>query len=183
MSDAVMSSTILRIAILGAEATGKSTLATALAAHYHTLWVPEYLREFVQTYQRTPCEQEQLLIAATQLEREAASAKHAKRLLFCDTTPLMTAIYSEHYFGKADMALAKLAAAHNYAATIVTAPSMPWVADGMQRDSEEVRQLVHRQLLQKLDDAHIAYRLVDGSLHQRVMQAAEYLDLLLPQAQ
>lgn len=169
---------ILRIAILGAEATGKSTLAAALAAHYQTLWVPEYLREFVQTCQRTPRAEEQLLIATTQLQREAASAAHAKRLLFCDTTPLMTAIYSAHYFDQAEPELLRLATQHDYAATIVTAPSMPWVADGMQRDSDEVRQLVHHQLLQRLNDAGIGYQLVDGSLQQRVAQSVDYVELL-----
>lgn len=196
MSKPVSTASILRIAILGAEATGKSTLAAALAAHYHTLWVPEYLREFVETTQRPPVAAEQLLIATTQLQREAESAKrvlenaaqgmvqgmvHTSSLLFCDTTPLMTAIYSEHYFVEADSALARLAAAHDYAATIVTAPSMPWVADGMQRDSDAVRQKVHQTLLHKLQQAGIQYQLVDGSLQQRVLQSVEYLGAVLAQ--
>lgn len=185
MSKPVSTASILRIAILGAEATGKSTLAAALAAHYHTLWVPEYLREFVETSQRPPVAAEQLLIATTQLQREAESAKRVlaqtSRLLFCDTTPLMTAIYSEHYFVEADSALARLAAEHDYAATIVTAPSMPWVADGMQRDSDAVRQKVHQTLLHKLQQAGIQYQLVDGSLQQRVLQSVEYLGALLAQ--
>lgn len=196
MSKPVSTASILRIAILGAEATGKSTLAAALAAHYHTLWVPEYLREFVETTQRPPVAAEQLLIATTQLQREAESAKRVlenaaqgmgqgmvqtSSLLFCDTTPLMTAIYSEHYFVEADSALAKLAAAHDYAATIVTAPSMPWVADGMQRDSDAVRQKVHQTLLHKLQQAGIQYQLVDGSLQQRVLQSVEYLGAVLAQ--
>lgn len=196
MSKPVSTASILRIAILGAEATGKSTLAAELAAHYHTLWVPEYLREFVETTQRPPVAAEQLLIATTQLRREAESAKRVlenaaqgmgqgmvqtSSLLFCDTTPLMTAIYSEHYFVEADSALARLAAAHDYAATIVTAPSMPWVADGMQRDSDAVRQKVHHTLLHKLQQAGIQYQLVDGSLQQRVLQSVEYLGALLAQ--
>lgn len=192
MSKPVSTASILRIAILGAEATGKSTLAAALAAHYHTLWVPEYLREFVETTQRPPVAAEQLLIARTQLQREAESAKRVldnavqgmvqtSSLLFCDTTPLMTAIYSEHYFVEADSALARLAAAHDYAATIVTAPSMPWVADGMQRDSDAVRQKVHQTLLHKLQQAGIQYQLVDGSLQQRVLQSVEYLGAVLAQ--
>ena len=41
-----------RIAILGAESTGKSTLAETLARRHGTLWVPEYLREFVDTMGR-----------------------------------------------------------------------------------------------------------------------------------
>lgn len=175
-----MSDPILRIAILGAESTGKSALAAALAAYYRTAWVPEYLREFVETCQRTPHADEQYLIAATQRAREAESALHANRLLFCDTSPLITAVYSEHYFGQVDSALTALAAQHDYGATIVTAPTMPWVADGLQRESDEVRQQVHARLLCKLHDAGVAYLLVDGSLQQRVMQTVDYLGLHLP---
>ncbi len=177
-----MKNMVSRIAILGAESTGKSTLAEALAAHYRTAWVPEYLREFVETFQRTPRADEQFMIATTQRQREKEAERHANRLLFCDTTPLMTMVYSEHYFGQADMALARLAAAYDYAATIVTAPTMPWVADGMQRESDEVRQKVHARLLCKLRDAGITYRLVDGCMQQREMQTIAYLSLALSQS-
>ncbi|WP_293775953.1 ATP-binding protein [uncultured Oxalicibacterium sp.] len=175
-----MNTPVMRIAILGAESTGKSTLAAALAAHYHTTWVPEYLREFVETRQRTPRAEEQLLIATTQREREAESELRANRLLFCDTAPLMTAVYSEHYFGHPDSALATLAAQHDYAATIVTAPTTPWVADGLQRESDEVRQHVHARLIRKLHDAGIPHLLVDGDVQQRVMQTVRYLATKLP---
>lgn len=170
-----MNDPVLRIAILGAESTGKSVLAAALAAHYQTIWVPEYLREFVETHQRTPYANEQYRIAVTQREREAAGALRAHRLLFCDTSPLMTAIYSEHYFGQADDQLVALAARHDYAATIVTAPTMPWMADGLQRESDAVRQCVHARLIQALQEAGIAYLLVDGNVQQRVAEVARYL--------
>src|SRR5581483_9617149 len=35
-----------RICLIGAESTGKTTLARALAEHYQTVWVPEYGREY-----------------------------------------------------------------------------------------------------------------------------------------
>ena len=36
-----------KIAIIGPESTGKSTLATQLANHYETASCPEYAREFL----------------------------------------------------------------------------------------------------------------------------------------
>lgn len=170
-----MSTAIQRIAILGAESTGKSTLASALAAHYNTLWVPEYLREFVQARQRTPWAEEQLPIAITQREHEMHSTAHAHRFLFCDTSPLMTAVYSEYYFGEVDAELKALASQHDYAATIVTAPTTPWIADGLQRESDAVRQEVHAKLIRTLNDEGIAYLLVDGSTQQRITQVETYL--------
>jgi NadR type nicotinamide-nucleotide adenylyltransferase len=164
-----------RVAILGAESSGKSTLAEALAAHYRTVWVPEYLREFVDTLGRVPFEHDQFGIARTQREREDAAAAQATGWLFCDTTPLMTALYSRVYWGRVDAELARLDARHDYAHTFVTAPDTPWEPDGLQRESEEVRQMVHRMLLETLEARGIAYVLLEGGLVQRLRRVEELL--------
>lgn len=164
-----------RVAILGAESSGKSTLAEALARHYRTLWVPEYLREFVDTEGRVPHEEDQYPIAVTQLAREDAAARQATQFLFCDTTPMMTALYSRWYWGRVDAQLARLDSRHDYAFTLVTAPDSPWVADGLQRESEAVRQDIHQQLIALLAERGIHYLLVSGSLPQRMLQAERHL--------
>lgn len=168
-----------RVAILGAESTGKSTLAEALARHYGTLWVPEYLREFVDTHGRVPHEEDQYGIALEQRAREDAAAAQAARFLFCDTTPLMTALYSRQYWGRVDARLEALAASHDYAFTLVSAPDLPWEPDGLMRESDEVRQAVHRLVIDALEKRHIPFTLVRGGLEDRLRQAE---DLLGPRA-
>ena len=166
---------VLRVALLGAESSGKSTLAAALATHFDTVWVPEYLREFVDVKGRVPVEEEQAGIARMQLEREHAAALVANRFLFCDTTPLMTAIYSRFYWGRVDEALAEMEQMHHYAFTLVTAPDSPWMPDGLQRESEAVRQQVHDEVVRTLDERAIPFMMVTGSLPQRVMQVDRLL--------
>lgn len=170
-----MSGQVARVAILGAESSGKSTLAEALAVHYRTTWVPEYLREFVDTRSRVPFEHDQIEIARTQLAREEMAVAQAQRFLFCDTSPLMTALYSRVYWGRVDAHLAELEARHHYTWTFVTAPDSPWEPDGLQRESEEVRQMVHRMLVETLDARGIPYVLLGGDLPARVRQAEELL--------
>lgn len=166
---------VLRVAILGAESSGKSTLAAALAARYETLWVPEYLREFVETQGRVPREEDQYPIARTQMEHEDAAALRANRLLFCDTTPLMTAIYSRWYWNRVDGQLSVLAQRHDYALTLVTAPDGPWQEDGLQRESDEVRQAIHQQVAEMLTDRGIQYLTVHGALGERLLQVVQLL--------
>lgn len=174
---------VRRIAVLGAESSGKSTLCEALARRYGTVWVPEYLREFVDTHARVPFESDQYPIARTQLAREEEAAKlvaerpagRAGRLLFCDTTPLMTALYSRQYWGRVDPQLARLDGRHDYAWTLVTAPDGPWEPDGLQRESEQVRQKVHRMLIEILDARAIPYVLLEGSLAQRLLRVETLL--------
>lgn len=169
-------STVLRIAILGAESSGKSTLAAALAEQYQTTWVPEYLREFVDTHGRVPREEDQYGIALTQTVRENDAALRAHRFLFCDTTPLMTALYSKVYWGRVDAQLAELDTVHEYALTLVTAPDGPWMPDGLQRESEAVRQSVHALVLANLNARGIAYTVVAGEADQRMAQVRSLLN-------
>jgi NadR type nicotinamide-nucleotide adenylyltransferase len=167
-----------RIAILGAESTGKSTLAPALAARYGTLWVPEYLREFVDAMGRVPFEADQPRIARTQRAREDAMARDpcVQGLLFCDTAPLMTAVYSRVYWGRVPPDLLALEAAHDYALTLVAGLDLPWVPDGLQRESEEVRRQVHACLLDVLRERGIPFTLVEGDLMQRVRQVEALIE-------
>lgn len=171
---------VRRIAILGAESSGKSTLCGALARRYDTLWVPEYLREFVDTHGRVPFESDQVGIACTQRAREDAAALQANEFLFCDTTPLMTALYSRVYWGRVDAQLETLASRHDYALTLVTAPDTPWVADGLMRESEEVRQRVFAMLVAELDARGIRFVLVEGDLPHRLRQVEAALKVLKP---
>jgi nicotinamide riboside kinase len=171
-----MSAPPLRVAIVGAASSGKSTLAEGLARRHQTLWVPEYLREFVDVEGRVPVAEDQFHIAATQREREDAAAPRAKRYLFCDTTPLMTAVYSRRYFGGIDARLAPLADSHprDYALTLVTAPDIPWVEDA-QRESAEVCAIIHRMLLDELAMRGIPYLLVSGDPEQRLAEVEHHL--------
>jgi nicotinamide riboside kinase len=139
--------------------------------------VPEYLREFVDTHQRVPYEDDQPGIARTQRAREDAMAASmgARRYLFCDTTPLMTAVYSRIYWGRVPPELLEMEAAHDYAVTLVAGLDLPWVPDGLMRESEEVRQRVHECLLAVLRERGIPFTLLEGDLPQRMRQEEELL--------
>lgn len=169
-----------RVALLGGESSGKTTLAAALAAHYRTVWVPEYLREFTENRGRPPLESEQIEVARTQIERERQALQLADGFLFCDTTPLMIAIYSDFCFGRIDAELARLTAQHAYDFTIVTAPDIAWVADGLQRASEPVRQAIHEVVVVRLQAAGTPFLLASGSLENRLRQTAAYLENGVP---
>jgi nicotinamide riboside kinase len=134
------------------------------------VWVPEYLREFVDTHGRVPYEHDQYQIALTQLERENAAAPRANGILICDTAPLMTAVYSQIYWGRVIEPLARLARTHEYALTLVAAPDCPWEPDGLMRDGDEVRARTHRLLVETLDERGIPFVLVEGDLPQRLRQ-------------
>ena len=63
-----------------------------------------------------------------------------------------------------------------YDFTIVTAPDIAWVADGLQRESDEVRQAIHRAVLARLQAAGTPFLLACGNLENRVRQAVAHLE-------
>src|SRR5688500_14117177 len=91
------------IAVVGAESTGKTTLAAALAPRLAAdsglcvVWVPELLREWCDTMGRTPRADEQAGILHAHDARIRAAAAHSD-VVVCDTTALMISIYSRLLF-------------------------------------------------------------------------------------
>jgi nicotinamide riboside kinase len=172
----------LRIAIVGAESTGKSTLAATLGTRLRDEFglrcasVPELLRDWCDARGRTPAAHEQWDIARAQQSAIDAAARDADVVL-CDTTPLMTAVYSRLVFGDGALdAMARDAHATN-AFTLLTALDLPWIADGLQRDGPHVREPVDRLIRERLLDWGIAWSLVSGEGEARTANA---LDALRP---
>lgn len=164
----------MRIALLGAESTGKSQLAVQLAAHLRSrglavTLVAEVLREWCDRAGRTPLREEQEGIAREQASRADAAPRDA--WLVADTTPLMIAVYSDLLFG--DRALYGLALAHQrgYDLTMVTGLDLPWVADGLMRDGPEVRVPVDALVRSALDRAGLPYQVLYGCGEDRLSHA------------
>ena len=174
----------LKIAILGAESTGKSTLAQDLAAALaeatglRCTAVPEWLRTWCEQEGRTPRPHEQLAIAEAQhAQIEAAALTHD--IVVCDTTAVMTAVYSRLLFN--DRSLEPLAVMHQLRMqlTLLTALDIPWLPDGLQRDGPQVREPVDN-LVRELLMAHgLRWSLVSGSGAQRLQSALDAVAPLL----
>ncbi len=168
------------IAIVGAESTGKSMLARAVADALNargerSMLVAEYLREWCEREGRVPHAAEQHAIAEEQTRRIAAAAT-GQETVVADTTALMTAIYSDLLFGDTALYADALAAQRTYALTLVTALDLPWVADGLQRDGPHVREPVDTLLRVALARGRIGYCVVQGSRDGRLRNALNAMD-------
>jgi nicotinamide riboside kinase len=173
----------LRVAVVGAESTGKSWLTQALAGvlrargqAVHT--VDEVLRQWCDRAGRTPQRHEQMAIAQQQAQAvQPPGQPTPDTWLLSDTTPLMTAVYSHLLFE--DESLYPMALAHQtiYDITLVTGLDLPWVADGLQRDGPQVRGPVDSLVRQALERSGMAYRVVYGQGPRRLNNALLALGL------
>ena len=175
---AVRAHYVRRVAIVGAESTGKTTLAQALAAHFNTAWVPEFARDYLIARGGVCTEADMPVIADGQAAAEDALARRANRLLICDTNLLTTRLWHEHYFGPPPARLAALAAEHSAHLTLLCAPDTPWVGDGL-RDSPTHRDWFHQRFQAELDAARLPYRILAGPYPARLPAAIEAVTGLL----
>jgi HTH-type transcriptional regulator, transcriptional repressor of NAD biosynthesis genes len=169
---------VRRVAILGAESTGKTTLARALADHFQTLWVPEYAREYLSASAQ-PCTRDDMLrIAHGHAALEDRLARQANRLLFSDTDLLTTQIWHEHYFGDSPSDLRRLASERRADLYLLCSPDMSWIADGL-RDSPNHRQWFHERFQRQLEARGDRTVILSGPHERRLAVAIGAVEGLL----
>ncbi len=169
------------ICIIGAESTGKTTLARTLAEYFGCPWVPEYLREFCDAHGRTPTRDEQPQILETQHLAELTAQHNATEreapFVFCDTAPLLTAIYSDFIFTDPCLYGRARALHSRYALTLLLATDLAWVADGLQRDGEQVRKPITQMIHHELGNLAAPFVTIMGHGEDRISSAIEALSL------
>jgi nicotinamide riboside kinase len=168
-----MSDKPVRIALLGAESTGKTQLSWGIAAALQSLAlqvtvVPETLREWCEAHNRTPLAHEQLEIAQQHAQR-IFSIDHG--WVIADTSPLMTAVYSDFIFQDKSLYAQALLEQASFDITLVMGLDLEWIADGLQRDGAHVREPVDSLLRQALQSAGMPFKVIYGQSDARLSAA------------
>ncbi|MGE6699693.1 AAA family ATPase [Hyphomonas sp. NPDC076900] len=180
--------TPLRVVLIGAESTGKTTLCIELARHYSTVWIAEYGRELWEEKLAAQSlkggdipewtDEDFIHIAEEQQRRENEAAKRANRVLICDTNAFATATWYERYAGKRHTAVDAIGNADKVDLYLIPTPEVPFVQDGV-RDGEKIRGWMHDRFVELIEQAGVPYTLITGPWEGRVDQAIAAIDALL----
>lgn len=174
---------VKRVCLFGPESTGKSTLTQQLATHFRTAHVPEYARTLIERQQGQVHLADMERIARGQLAAEQALARNANRVLFCDTDPLTTTLWSEELFGTCPMAVQQLANEHTYDLYLLLDVAVPWVADIVRYRPEDRIAFMDR-CRSALEQRGRRYTIIRGEdWHSRTQQAIAAVQELLADAE
>jgi HTH-type transcriptional repressor of NAD biosynthesis genes len=165
---------VRRIAVVGGESTGKSTLVAALGRRYDEPCVAEYGRTLWEAQGGHTDYDDLRRIGFRHVADEEEAMARATRCVFIDTTPLTTLWYSIDGYRKADPALVGLSW-RRYDLTLVCAPDFAFVQDGS-RSSEDFRLRHDRWIRATLRARGVDYHVVGGSVEARVARVALLLD-------
>jgi HTH-type transcriptional regulator, transcriptional repressor of NAD biosynthesis genes len=171
---------VKRVCLLGAESTGKTTLARALGARFDTVWNPEYGRPYTEIGRHPDApwtSWEFTHIARIHCWYEDFLAGLARRVLFVDTDAFTTALFHEIYLGTPATGFDELVE-RRYDLFIVCGLDAPWRHDGV-REFEAQRQAMQERYLERARDSGSAWLVVEGPREERLERAAVAVERML----
>jgi len=174
---------VLRVCVLGAESTGKTTIAAALADHYSTLWVPEYGAPYHHVGRGDPYKPwtsgEFVHIARIRDWLEEFLAGYASRVLFCDTDTFVTCVFHQVYLGESSDELAAMVEPQRYALHLLCDVHTPFHPDRLGLRREDARLEMHRRYVEHLEGSGVAWIELRGDHDERLRSATAAVDALL----
>jgi len=165
----------IKIAIVGPESTGKSTMSAYLAQHYHTIWVPEFARDYCAALTGPATMEDEINMFCGQIALEEKMLPQAREILICDTTFITIKIWSDAFFGYTPQEVLDELPKHPYDLYLLLNIDLPWQDDPL-RDFPNQREHfmdVWHQELQALNSNYIS---ISGTGQQRYDNAVAAID-------
>ncbi len=171
---------VRRVCLIGAESTGTTTTAQALAKLYKTSWVPEFGRYYTEgkkSSQSKWAHEEFVYIAKTQNTFEDELARYSNKVLFCDTNSLVTYAWQEFYMGENTREVENLFKKRKYNLYILTDMDIPYVQDSVRIGKR--RKWMHDRLIELLQEHNQPHVVVSGHLSKRIAFAKNAVDEII----
>jgi NadR type nicotinamide-nucleotide adenylyltransferase len=167
-----------RICLHGPESTGKSTLATRLAAHFGCEVVPEYGRAYCEEHGTNIDMAALVHIAQTQDAMNQAAAQRSKARVLFDTDPLVTTVWAEMMFENRDMYFSRFDA---YADLYLLLDiDLPFIDDGLRVYREPAQRQHFFDLCKaELEVRGVKWALVQGEGEARFQSALRHIEEVL----
>lgn len=166
---------VRRIATIGPESTGKTTLCMELAGHYRAIWVPEYARTFMENLKRSYTYEDVIHCAREQMKAEDELLSKADRFLFCDTELINYKVWFNDKFEKIPDWIEHQIKNRKYDLYLLTSPDLPWVYEAV-RENPERREYLFELYKNELEKRNFIYGTVSGSGATRLEAAIKIID-------
>ncbi len=195
---------IKKIVVVGPESTGKSTLCEKLAAHYNTIWVKEYAREYLLANGTDYTFENLLDVAKGQLAGEEKGIAEANRLmfnkknetitnkathslpptphspLFIDTDMYVMKVWCEFVFDKIHPWILNKVVERKYDLYLLCNVDAPWVKDELREYPDLViREKLYHHYRDIMINQHVPWVDICGNYDERLQKAITAIDKLL----
>ncbi len=171
-----------KIVVIGPESTGKSTLCEQLAAHYKTVWVKEYAREYLLKHGTQYSFENLLDIAKGQLKLEdEAAVLHANHQapLIIDTDMYVMKVWCEFVFEKTHHWILNRIVERRYDLYLLCNVDLPWVKDELREYPDLVtREKLYHHYKDIMLNQPVPWADISGNYEERLQKAIAAIDAL-----
>lgn len=167
---------IIRIALTGPESVGKTTLSMRLAAHYHTVFVPEFAREYIGNLNRHYTREDIFYCIDEQIKHEEKLMSRADKVIFSDTETIISHVWLQDVFNVCDKSVENKIIRHQYDLYLLLKPDIPFIKDAV-RENPERRGYFFNWYKDELERRNFNYKILGGET--RFEDAAFFIDQLL----
>jgi NadR type nicotinamide-nucleotide adenylyltransferase len=186
-----MQKQIKKVVIIGPESTGKSTLSQQLAHHYHTIWCPEYAREYLLANGTHYSFNDLLTIAKNQLLLEdnyqkqiaintTTEDRHQQPVLFIDTDMYVMKVWCEFVFNQCHTFILDAITQRSYDLYLLCNIDLPWVKDELREyPNEGPRKELYHIYKDILINQQTPWVEISGTNEQRLQKAIEAVETIL----
>lgn len=172
-----------KVAIVGVESCGKSTLTRNLAQLFGTEYVEEYGRtvsEEIGDGSSLLTEEHYKEIVFGHKHMEYQKLKKANKLLFIDSEAVVTQYYAKMYFGCELAFIEGAIQAQDYDLYLFLEPDVKWVADGYRTFSDPVVREQTNTLLKKMfEERGIEFVSISGNYEERLDRSIAQITSLI----
>lgn len=168
-----------KIVLTGAESTGKSTLSEKLAAHFQTIWIPEFSREYIEKLNRKYTYEDIEAIARHQLASESNLPECS--IVIYDTWLIITKVWFDFVYGKHPTWLHEAILSNKIDLFLLCDIDMPWEDDPVRENGGENRQKLHEIYLRELKDYNFNVEIISGYGEERFQNAVKAVNKYLQQ--
>jgi NadR type nicotinamide-nucleotide adenylyltransferase len=190
---------LIKIAVIGPESTGKSTLCELLAQHYNTQWCPEFAREFLLTHGTDYTYDDLLYIAKGQLAMEdeytqslVGSSESGvtvqdselrtrnSKILFIDTEMYVMKVWCEFVFGKCHRWVLDQIVERKYDLYLLCNTDLPWVKDELREYPDlKTRDQLYHIYKDIMINQSTPWVDINGDYDERLQTAIKAIDQLM----
>lgn len=171
---------VKKVAIVGTESCGKSTLTKKLAKLYNTNFVEEVGRKYCCKYSNRLTKEMFNLIAMEHFLEQEEKAVNSNKVLFVDTEAVVTQFYLNKYFSgeKFDL-IEEIIKIQNYDLVIFLEPDVEWVDDGLRNEKdEEIRKKNNEEMKKMFRERGMKFISVTGNYSERFDKSRKLVDEL-----
>jgi len=192
---------LIKIAVIGPESTGKSTLCELLAQHYNSQWCPEFAREYSLTHGTDYTYDDLLYIAKGQLAMEdeyvqsivnsqesgvnsrsndSQRIANSSALLFIDTEMYVMKVWCEFVFGKCHRWILDQIIERKYDLYLLCNTDLPWVKDELREYPDlKTRDQLYHIYKDIMINQSTSWVDISGDYDERLQKAVKAIDQLM----